>query len=78
DGYLLRKHPMPLWWDLLFFSVPLCRVLLAALQFKRDETYFHWLTFRGRLRGFLSAGTPDNASVPFPLKDHPVVVRPGR
>lgn len=75
DGYLLRKHPMPLWWDLLFFSVPVCRALLAAVRLKRNETYFHWLTFSGRWKGFISAGEPDSAGVPFPLEDHSLAAR---
>lgn len=78
DGYLLRKHPMPLWWEVPFFAVPLSRALLAAVRFNRKAVYFHWLTFRGRLKGFLSAGAPDNAGVPFPLKGRPVTARPGR
>jgi glycosyltransferase involved in cell wall biosynthesis len=78
DGYLLRKHPMPLWWDLPFFSVPLCRAFLAAVRFNGKEAYFHWLTFSGRLRGFLFAGAPDNAGVPFPLEDRPLPARVSR
>lgn len=68
DGKLLQKHPMPLWWDLLFFAVPIARIFRAALRLNRKETYFHWLTFKGRLNGFLSARTPDDVKVPFPLK----------
>lgn len=70
DGKLLQKHPMPLWWDLLFFAVPVCRAFLAGIRMNRKEMYFHWLTFRGRLDGFLSAKSLDRAKVPFPLKEH--------
>jgi glycosyltransferase involved in cell wall biosynthesis len=69
DGKLLQKHPMPIWWNLLFFSVPLGRAVLAGLRINRREVYFHWLTFRGRLKGFLSAKSVDNATVPFPLSN---------
>jgi glycosyltransferase involved in cell wall biosynthesis len=69
DGKLLRKHPMPLWWKLLFFSVPVCRAALAALRLNRREIYFHWITLSGRLKGFVSAGEPNDARVAFPLKD---------
>jgi GT2 family glycosyltransferase len=55
DGRLLRKHPMPLWWQSLFFAVPLCRAALALIKLHRKETYFHLLTFKGRLKGFVSA-----------------------
>ena len=67
DGKLLQKHPMPLWWDLLFFSVPICRAFLAAIRLNGNEVYFHWLTFSGRLKGLLSARTPNDVKVPFPL-----------
>ncbi len=58
DGKLLQKHPMPLWWQALFFSVPLLRASLSSIRLERKETYFHWLTFQGRVMGFISAGRP--------------------
>ena len=52
DGYLLRKHPMPLWWKLAFFGVPLARLVLAAVKCSGDEVRFHWVTFAGRCHGY--------------------------
>jgi glycosyltransferase involved in cell wall biosynthesis len=52
DGRLLRMHPMPVWWCVLFFGVPAGRTLLAMLKLAADETRFHWATFLGRIRGF--------------------------
>lgn len=52
DGHLLRKHPMPLWWKLAFFGVPLARLVLAAMKCAGDEVRFHWLTFVGRYHGY--------------------------
>lgn len=71
DGKLLQKHPMPLWWQLLFFSIPLVRASLASLRLKRDETHFHWLTFYGRLNGFVSSEAPATSalSVAFEVED---------
>lgn len=73
DGKLLQKHPMPLWWGLLFFAVPIFRAFRAAIRLTGKEIYFHWLTFKGRLNGFLSARMPDDVKVPFPLKPAPAV-----
>lgn len=58
DGKLLQRHPMPLWWQLLFFSVPLLRASLSSIRLEKKETYFHWLTFQGRVTGFLSSHVP--------------------
>jgi glycosyltransferase involved in cell wall biosynthesis len=74
DGKLLQKHPMPLWWDLLFFSVPIGRAFLAAVRMNWKEVYFHWLTFKGRLKGLFSARTPEDIRVPFPL-NYPAAAR---
>ncbi|MDI6743225.1 MAG: hypothetical protein QMD11_10875, partial [Smithella sp.] len=52
DGHLLKKHPMPLWWKLAFFGVPLARMFWSALMFSGDEVRFHWLTFTGRYHGY--------------------------
>jgi glycosyltransferase involved in cell wall biosynthesis len=52
DGHLLRKHPMPLWWKLAFFGVPLARMILATLKCAGDEVRFHWVTFTGRCHGY--------------------------
>jgi glycosyltransferase involved in cell wall biosynthesis len=52
DGRLLRKHPMPVWWDVLFFGVPVGRMLVAMLKLAGEETRFHWATCLGRIRGF--------------------------
>jgi glycosyltransferase involved in cell wall biosynthesis len=52
DGYVLRKHPMPLWWKLAFFGVPLARLVLAAVKCSGDEVRFHWVTFTGRCHGY--------------------------
>lgn len=71
DGKLLQNHPMPVWWGLLFFFVPLCKALLAAVRLNGTETHFHWLTFVGRVKGFTSSKNPDDAKVPFPLKPYP-------
>lgn len=52
DGHLLRKHPMPLWWKMAFFGVPLVRLVLAILKCAGDEARFHWVTFTGRFHGY--------------------------
>lgn len=65
DGKLLQKHRMPLWWKLLFFSVPLARAGLAAARLKGREVRFHWLTVKGRMNGFFSS--EHEGAVPFPL-----------
>lgn len=52
DGRVLRKHPMPLWWKLAFFGMPLARWLLSLASLKRDQMRFHWVTFLGRVRGY--------------------------
>lgn len=67
DGKLLQRHPMPLWWRLLFVSVPVCKILLAAVRLNRRKTYFHWLTVAGRLKGLMSAKNSDEPKIPFPL-----------
>ena len=71
DGKLLQSHPMPFWWRLLFFSVPLCKALLAALRLNTREAYFHWLTAAGRLKGLMSSKNSDDPEIPFPLEAHP-------
>lgn len=55
DGRVLRKHPMPLWWTLAFFGVPLVRWLLAVPGWNPAQLRFHWVTFRGRLAGYRDA-----------------------
>lgn len=52
DGHLLRKHPMPPWWVVLFFAVPACRIVWAAARFKGDEASCHWAALKGRMKGF--------------------------
>jgi glycosyltransferase involved in cell wall biosynthesis len=52
DGLMLRKHPMPLWWKLAFFGVPLARLVLATMKCAGDEVRFHWVTFTGRCHGY--------------------------
>ena len=52
DGRLLREHPMPMWWRVLFFGVPVGRMILAMLKLAREETRFHWITCVGRIKGF--------------------------
>lgn len=53
DGRVLRKHPMPLWWKTAFFAVPLARLCLALLRGDRGMMRFHWVTCRGRWRGYV-------------------------
>lgn len=53
DGRLLRKHPMPLWWKMLFFAVPVCRMMFAIARLRGAEAKFHWVTAEGRVKGFL-------------------------
>jgi glycosyltransferase involved in cell wall biosynthesis len=55
DGRLLRKHPMPLWWELLFFAVPLARMALSLVRCRGNEIRFHWITFMGRVTGYLNS-----------------------
>ena len=71
DGRLLRKWPMPVWWGLLFFSVPVCRALLALARFNGREAYFHLLTAAGRIKGFMSGNDPYGPEIPFPLEAYP-------
>ncbi|MBI5107538.1 MAG: glycosyltransferase family 2 protein [Rhodocyclales bacterium] len=52
DGRVLRKHPMPLWWKLAFFGMPLARWMVSLASLKRNELRFHWVTFVGRVRGY--------------------------
>ena len=52
DGRVLRKHPMPLWWRLPFFGMPLARWMLSLATMKRDQLRFHWVTFVGRVEGY--------------------------
>jgi glycosyltransferase involved in cell wall biosynthesis len=52
DGNLLRKHPMPMWWRLLFFGMPLGRMVLAMAKFAGDEARFHSATSVGRIKGY--------------------------
>jgi hypothetical protein len=52
DGKVLRKHPMPGWWRVLFFGVPLGRMILAMLKMRAEERRYHWATSVGRFRGF--------------------------
>ncbi len=74
DGKLLQRHPMPFWWRVLFFSVPVCKTLLAAVRLNRRETYFHWLTATGRLKGLMSAKNSDSPEIPFPLEAYSSLV----
>ena len=52
DGRMLRRHPMPIWWRVLFFGVPVGRMVLAIPKLSREETRFHWTTYVGRVHGF--------------------------
>ncbi|WP_313918228.1 glycosyltransferase family 2 protein [Tahibacter sp.] len=52
DGRVLRKHPMPSWWMLAFFGMPLARWVLAAPSLDAARLRFHWATFLGRVRGY--------------------------
>lgn len=52
DGRVLRKHPMPAWWVLAFFCIPLARFVLALPTCDRGRLRFHWATFVGRVKGF--------------------------
>jgi glycosyltransferase involved in cell wall biosynthesis len=52
DGRLLRKHPMPMWWRVLFFAVPLARMAWSLVRWRGDEIRFHWITFVGRVAGY--------------------------
>jgi glycosyltransferase involved in cell wall biosynthesis len=52
DGRVLRKHPMPLWWKLAFFGMPLARWTVSLATLKSEQLRFHWVTFLGRVRGF--------------------------
>lgn len=52
DGRVLRKHPMPLWWMLAFFGMPLARWVLAIPALDRTRLRFHWVTFLERVKGF--------------------------
>lgn len=52
DGKMLREHPMPLWWRVLFFGVPVGRMIVATLKLAGEETRFHWTTCVGRVSGF--------------------------
>jgi glycosyltransferase involved in cell wall biosynthesis len=54
DGRLLRKHPMPIWWLALFFTVPAIRALGAHIRLRSEEARFHWLTLNGRIKGYMS------------------------
>lgn len=59
DGRVLRKHPMPLWWMLAFFGMPLARLIVSIPRMEPARLRFHWVTFRERVRGYrdrLSAG----------------------
>jgi len=53
DGRVLRKNPMPLWWILAFFGVPLARWVTALPTCDIARLRFHWVTLSGRARGFL-------------------------
>lgn len=52
DGRVLHKHPMPLWWKLAFFGMPLARWMLSLASLNRDQLRFHWVTFVARIRGY--------------------------
>ena len=54
EGRLLRIHPMPLWWVMLFFLVPVVRSLVALGRFDLPEARFHWTTVSGRYQGFFA------------------------
>jgi glycosyltransferase involved in cell wall biosynthesis len=71
DGKLLQNHPMPMWWQALFFAVPTCKAIGALARFNRRETYFHWLTVVGRAKGFFSAKETGQSRIPFPLEAFP-------
>lgn len=52
DGRVLRKHPMPLWWTLAFFGMPLARWMVSLATLRGEQLRFHWITFVGRVRGY--------------------------
>ena len=52
DGRVLRKHPMPWWWMLAFFGVPIARLCVALPTCDRARLRFHWVTLLGRIQGF--------------------------
>lgn len=58
DGRVLRNHPMPLWWTLAFFGVPLARLLIALPTCDPARLRFHWVTCCGRLKGFRDGMEP--------------------
>lgn len=62
DGHVLRIHPMPLWWMMAFFAMPLLRLCLCLPGGNRQWLRFHWTTFRGRVRGFADPVTGSRAA----------------
>jgi glycosyltransferase involved in cell wall biosynthesis len=52
DGRVLRKHPMPTWWMLAFFGMPLARLIVSIPTLERARLRFHWVTFFARVRGY--------------------------
>lgn len=52
DGRVLRKHPMPMCWMVAFFGMPLLRLCLSLPRIDGDRIRFHWVTFRGRVKGY--------------------------
>ena len=55
QGKLCQKHPMPLWWIAVFFSISGVRAILAAVTFNFQKSQAEWLIFKGRLEGLLSS-----------------------
>ncbi len=55
DGWRLRhRDPMPLWWTILFFLVPLARAAAALVTLRWNQAPAHWMGFKGRISGYFA------------------------
>jgi hypothetical protein len=53
EGAIARKYSVPLWYAGGIVVCPMLRAIADALRGKREEASGEWLTFRGRLDGWL-------------------------
>jgi glycosyltransferase involved in cell wall biosynthesis len=54
EGEIARKYSLPLWYPAAIIGFPLARALKNAVCGNGQQATLEWLTFRGRLDGWMS------------------------
>lgn len=54
EGFIARKYSLPLWYPAAIISFPFMRAIKHAVCGAREQASQEWLTFRGRLDGWIN------------------------